>query len=275
MHARLAIAILLAVPLTTSAATLIAYDDAADPAYAAGGPYHSINGGFGFDPWVHSLPAFPAGSGGPLHAYIASSASNDPAGPPLTNIDTAGKSWGNNADPTGNTFTARRNLAAGNPLGVGGTYSISMDNSNVDGQETISWGQGNNVMCQFFFNPFVANYQFKDVLSNTTLVTPIPQDWGGLRLTLTRDTSSTYSFEVKRLSDNFVFSVGPFAYDTTNITAVRTLTVTNLDGGAGAGHAMFVNAIEATAIPEPALLAPSLAAGALTLLRRRNRHART
>jgi hypothetical protein len=127
----------LAIPLTASAATLIAYDDAADAAYSSGGPYHSLNGGFGFDPWVHSLPAFPAGSGGPLHAYIGSSASNDPIGPPLTNIDTAGKSWGDNADPTGNTFQARRNLSATNSLGVGGTFAISYDNGDVDGQETF------------------------------------------------------------------------------------------------------------------------------------------
>jgi hypothetical protein len=255
---------------TTDAATMVAYDDAADPAYTAGGPYHALNGGFGFDPWTHSLPAFPAGSGGPLHAYIASSASNDPIGPTLTNIDTAGKAWGNNADPTGNTFTARRNLSSTNALGVGGTYTISMDNSNVDGQETLSWGQGNNVICQFFFNPLNPNYQFKDVLSNTTLVTPIPQDWGGVRLTFTRDTATTYSFSVKRLSDNFTFGVGPFAYDTTNITAIRTLTITNLDGGAGGGHAMFVNAIEATAVPEPtALLGTGVVLGATVVLGRR------
>jgi hypothetical protein len=138
----------------------------------------------------------------------------------------------------------------------------------VDVLQTFSWGLGNNAMCQFFFNPSIPNYQFKDILSNTTIVTPIPQDWGGLRLTLTRDTASTYSFDVKRLSDSFVFSVGPFAYDTSTITAVRTITVTNTDGGAGGGHAMFVNAIEATAIPEPGMLASCAVAGAALLLRR-------
>ena len=260
-------------PLTAHA-VVTAYDDASDPVYTPGGLYHSLNGGFGFAAWQHSLPAFPAGSGGPLHAYVASSTGNDPLGPPLTSIDTAGaRSWGNNADPTGNTFQARRNLVTG--IGVGGTYSISYDGGDVDGKETIAFGMGNFVMCEFFFEPASSpNYQFKDILSgNPAINTGIPQTWGGLRLTLTRDSASTYQFDVKRLSDNSVFgiTVGQ-AYDTTNITAIRTLTVTNTDGGAGLGHSMYVNAIEATAIPEPASLL-SLTAVSLILFSRRARPA--
>jgi hypothetical protein len=49
---------------------------------------------------------------------------------------------------------------------------------------------------------------------------------------------------------------------------VRTITVTNTDGGAGGGHAMFVNAIEATAVPEPGVLTSCAVAGAALLLRR-------
>ncbi|HEX8523798.1 MAG TPA: hypothetical protein VF669_16195 [Tepidisphaeraceae bacterium] len=230
--------------------TVIAYDDAADGVYAVGNPYHALNGGFGLTPWIHSLPAFPSGSGGPLHAYVGSSTANDPIGPTLTNIDTAGRAWGNNADPTGSTFLARRSLAFDLP--VGGTYSISYDAGNVDGPQTISFGLAGNAMCSFFFNPSSApNYQFTDVLSSTSLVTPIAQDWGGLRLTLTRDTATTYFFEIKRLADNFTFGIGPFAYDTTTITGIRTINVSNVDGGAGLGHSMYLNAIEATAIPEP------------------------
>jgi hypothetical protein len=265
------ILIILTFSLTARAVTTIAYDDAADPAYTPGAPYHNLNGGFGLDPWLHSLPAFPAGSGGPLHAYVASSTGNDPLGPPLTTIDTSGRSWGNNADPTGNTFQARRNLSASNPLPVGGTFSISYDNGDVDGQETISWGLANNTICQFFFNPSTSsNYQFKDVLTNATISTPIPQDWGGLRLTLTRDTASTYSFQATRLSDNLTFPLASNQpYDTTNITAIRTLTITNTDGGAGGGHAMYVNIIQATALPEPASLCIIAFTGGSACLRRK------
>ncbi len=271
---RLISILILSLPLTTRAATsvMIAYDDAADPVYTPAAPYTSLNGGFGFDPWTHSLPAFPANAGGPLHAYVGSSTANDPLGPPFTNIDTAGQSWGNNADPTGSTFLARRNLSASNPLPVGGTFAISYDAGNVDIQETISWGFNNNAACAFFFNPSIPNYQFTDVLSATTLVTPIGQTWGGVRLTFTRDTASTYSFEIKRLSDNFTFPLGPFAYDTSAIPFIRTINITNNDGGAGGGHAMYVNAIEATAVPEPtsAIALTTI----LALLSRRDRPAR-
>jgi len=255
-----------------ASAVITAYDDASDPVYT-GGPYHSLNGGFGFNAWTHSLPAFPASSGGPLHAYIASSTGNDPLGPPLTSIDTAAVAWGNNADPTGNTFLARRSLTAATALTVGGTYAISYDAGDVDGQETISWGLNNFSMCQFFFNPIIPNYQFTDVLSSTTIVTPIPQTWGGLRLTLTRDTASTYPFELKRLSDNFTFNLGPFAYDTSTITSVRTINISNNDGGNGGGHAMYVNAIEATApdVPEPGCGFLVLTCAAAILSRRSRR----
>ena len=55
----LAVALLLAL-VTQSIAATLAYDDAADPVYTSG-PYTTLNGGFGFNPWQHSLPAFPAG----------------------------------------------------------------------------------------------------------------------------------------------------------------------------------------------------------------------
>jgi hypothetical protein len=173
--------------------------------------------------------------------------------PGRADIDTVGTggpvAWGNNADPTGNTFTARRSLAFDLP--VGGTLGISYDGGNVDGQQTLSFGLNNNTMCQFFFNPFIPNYQFTDTLSSITLVSPIGQTFGGMRVTLTRDTASTYSFEMKRLSDNFTFNVGPFAYNTTTIPGIRSITLTNLDGGSGGGHSMFLNQIQATMIPEP------------------------
>jgi hypothetical protein len=241
-----AVALVLSISSLTFAApsVTIAYDDAADPVYNTG-PYVGLNGGFGLTPWQHSPPV------GPLHAFVSTSALNGPPGP---DIDTAGSfgpvAWGNNADPTGNTFFARRSLAFDLP--VGGTLGISYDGGNVDGQQTLSFGLNNNTMCQFFFNASFPNYQFTDTLSSATLPSPILQTFGGMRVTLTRDTASTYSFEMKRLSDNLTFSVGPFPYDTTTITGIRTITLSNLDGGAGGGHSMFLNQIQATMIPEPA-----------------------
>jgi hypothetical protein len=259
--------------VTLSIAATLAYDDAADPVYTSG-PYTTLNGGFGFNPWQHSLPAFPAGSGGPFHAYVSTSAANDPIGPPLPDIDAAGTSgpvaWGNNADPTGNTFQARRSLSFDLP--IGGKLSILYDGGDVDGQETIAFGLNANVMCQFFFNPNTnaTNYQFTDTLSATTSATTLSQSWGGLKLTLTRDSASTYSFEAKRLEDNATFNIGPFAYNTSTITGIRTINITNSDGGAGLGHSMYVNQIEAIDVPEPAgIFSLTLLAGPAIALRRR------
>jgi hypothetical protein len=255
----LAVVAWLAFVLPVRAAQL-AYDDAASPAYSSG-PYAGLNGGFGLTMWQHTLPAFPASSGGPLHAYVSTSAANDPIGPPLPDIDTAGTSgpvaWGNNADPTGHTFMARRSLTFDLP--IGGTLAISMDNGDVDGQETISFGLNAQVMCQFFFDPNTdaTNYQFTDTLSAVTSATTLTQTWGGVRLTLTRETASTYSLAARRLEDNAIWSTPlPLAYNTSTITGIRTITITNADGGAGLGHSMYVNAIEATdGVPEPAALA--------------------
>jgi len=273
-HLFIAALVLLILPLTTSASP-IAHDDAADPVYTLGAPYSGLNGGFGLTAWQHSLPAFPATSGGPLHAYVGSSAANDPAGPPLPDIDTFGSSgpvaWGNNADPTGNTFAARRSLTTDVP--VGGTFAISYDNGDVDGQETIAFGQGSNNICQFFFNPATnsTNYQFTDTLSATTFATPISQTWGGVRLLLTRDSASTYSFSATRLSDSASFTVGPFSYNTTLITGIRTINITNTDGGNGPGHSMYVNSIDANSVPEPACLFATVMPLGLMLGRRLRR----
>ena len=271
MHIPKLAAILIVISLSSIAsAVVVAYDDAAQSAYSAGGPYHSLNGGFGFTAWTHSLPAFPAGSGGPIHAYIASSTGNDPLGPPLTSIDTSGVAWGNNADPTGTTFLARRNLSSAAGIGVGGTFSISYDAGDVDGEEAIFWGLANNSICKFYFNPINPNYQFKDILTSANIVTPIPQTWGGLRLTFTRDSATTYSFDITRLSDNVTFPiVAGMPYDFTTITAIRTINISNNDGGAGGGHAMYVNAIEATAIPEPSSALALVAISATALTRRK------
>ena len=248
------------------AAVIVAHDDASDPAYIAGGPYHLLNGGFGLGAWQTN--GFPFGGNPSLHEIVATSTLNGPGGP---NIDTAGVAWGNNADPTGNTFSARRSLLA--DLQVGGTYAISYDGGDVDGQETISFGQAANSICQFYFNAAVVsgNYQFYDTLSNTTIDTGILQTFGGLRLTLTRDTASTYSFTIVRLSDSFTLPLGPFAYDTSIITGIRTINITNADGGAGGGHQMFVNSIDATMVPEPGCAGAVIAAAAMLRLGRTRR----
>ena len=244
---------------SASFGVVIAYDDAADPVYTPG-PYQGLNGGFGFNPWTHTPP------GPNFLVYVGTSTTNPPGGGP--DIDTAGRAWGNEVTPGGNTFNARRSMTTDLP--IGGTYSISYDAGSIDGQETISWGLGNNMMCQFFFAAASPGfYQFTDTLSATTVPTPISQTTNGLRLTVTRDTASTYSFTAKRLSDNLTFNAGPFAYNTTTITGIRTITATNADGGAGGGHAMFINAIEATAIPEPASLSIFLPLGAVLVGRHR------
>ena len=241
-------AALLSVLLLTSRAfaTVVAYDDAADTQYTPG-IYHNFNGGFGLAAW--STNGFPFGANPSLQEFVATSTLNGPGGP---DIDTSGVAWGNNAQPTGNTFLARRSLLS--DLAVGGTYAISYDGGDVDGQETLSWGLNSKAMCQFYFNAAVASghYQFYDALSNTTSDTGILQTFGGLRLTLTRDSASTYTFAAVRLSDSLSFNIGPLAYNTTAIPGIRTINLSNADGGAGGGHAMYLNAIEATALPEPA-----------------------
>jgi hypothetical protein len=240
-------------------ATTIAKDDASDPVYTPGN-YHGLNGGFGLGAWQTN--GFPVGGNPNLQAYVSTSTLNGGSGP---DIDTAGaKAWGNNAIPGGNTFLARRSLT--NDVAVGGTYAISMDNGDVDGKETIAFGLNANAMCQFSFDASVAsgNYTFYDTLSNTTIDTGILQTFGGMRLTLTRTATSTYSFQSVRLSDLASYTYSG-AYDTSIITGIRTIQVSNTDGGNGPGHAMFVNSMEATMpdVPEPSSF---IAVGGIALI---------
>ena len=247
--------------------TTVAKDDASDAVYSPGN-YHGLNGGFGFGAWQTN--GFPVGGNPNLQAYVSTSTTNGGSGP---DIDTAGaKAWGNNAIPGGNTFLARRSLT--NDVQVGGTYAISLDTGDVDGKEFVSFGLNANAMCQFIFDATTASgdYTFYDTLSNTTIDTGILQTFGGLRLTLTRTATSTYSFQAVRLSDlaSYTYSGN---YDTSIITGIRTILVSNTDGGNGPGHAMFVNSMEATMpdVPEPSAL---LAAGSIIgvqCLRRRMR----
>jgi hypothetical protein len=246
------------------AATIVATDDAADAAYN-GGIYFGQNGGFGLS--AFQTNGFPFGGNPNLIESVSTSTLNGIGGP---DIDTAGRAWGNNAIPGGNTFIAKRSLLF--DLTIGGTLSISMDTGSCDGKESIAFGRNNNVMCEFYFIDTQPNYQFYDALSNTTNDTGILQTFGGLRLTLTRESASTYSFRAVRLSDALSYNFAASAYDTTAIPGIRTLTLNNADGGNGPGHAMFVNSIEATQLPEPSsLMGIGASCGALGLRRRRRR----
>jgi hypothetical protein len=248
-------------PLVARGVTVVAYDDAAAATYN-GGIYHAQNGGFGFGAWNSN--AFPFGGNPALQAFVSSSSVN---GTPNPDIDTGGRAWGNYVQPGGNTFFARRSLL--NDLTVGGTYSVDFDTGSCDGQETVSFGLNNQNMCQFYFNASFPNYQFYDVLSNTTIDSGILQTFGGLSLTLTRLSSSTYSFQAIRLTDSLTFTSPGFTYDITAIPGIRTMTVTNADGGNGLGHSMYVNRLQATELPEPSSLLSIAIVGAVALLKRK------
>ena len=260
-HLGLVVACVCALALNASAVVVVAYDDAADSVYN-GGIYHGLNGGSGFNAWNSN--AFPFGGNSNLQAFVSSSSVNGPPGP---DIDTGGRAWGNYVSPGSNTFTARRSLLA--DLTIGGTYSVDFDTGSCDGQETISFGLNNQVMCQFYFNASFANYQFYDALSNTTTDTGIQQTFGGLSLALTQNSANTYSFQAIRLTDSLPFNIGPLAFNTTLIPGIRTMTVSNLDGGNGLGHSMYVNRLQATAVPEPGSIMIVGLGGAIAVLKRR------
>jgi hypothetical protein len=246
-----------------SAATIVAYDAAADPVYTSGGNYHNFNGGFGLGPWQTN--GFPVGGNPNLQAFVSTSSVNGPPGP---DIDTAGRAWGNNAVPGGNTFLARRSLLA--DLTVGGTFSILMDTGSCDGREQVQFGLNNSAMCQFYFDDSTANYQFYDAFTNTTIDTGILQTFGGLKLTVTRLAPALYDFQAVRLTDSLTFTFGG-TYDTSIITGIRTILVSNQDGGANLGHSMYVNSIEATIVPEPAAMCGVVGVTCIALLRRKRR----
>jgi len=246
----------------SASASVVAYDDAADPVYSIG-IYHAQNGGFGFNAWNDN--SFPFGGNPALQAFVSTSSVNGPPGP---DIDTGGVAWGNFVQPGGNTLSARRSLIS--DLTIGGTYSIDFDTGSCDGQETVSFGRNNAVMCSFYFLDSQPNYQFYDALSNTTIDTGILQTFGGLSLTLTQNSGSTYSFQAVRLTDSLSFSSSPFTFDITAIPGIRTVTVTNQDGGNGLGHSMYVNKLQATSlVPEPSTIAGIIALGAGALARRK------
>ncbi|HMO04026.1 MAG TPA: hypothetical protein PKC67_01105 [Kiritimatiellia bacterium] len=184
---------------------LLAYDDAADGAYAAGWT-NNANGGFGFAPWSLGLNV---GTGGAAGHFLAT----NPPNTDLNVIDTGRRAWGayanNSGNPTAGVQFANgfRGLAGGVALLKGQTLGFSLEHggiASVNGQVQIrllgtpTFVNQEGIEFTWTFNGGSTDYTFADDRFGQQ-ASAVPFSFDGLRFdfTLVEDQPFLYALRVE------------------------------------------------------------------------------
>lgn len=248
----LVFAMVLGAPALARAANL-AYDTAANSTYDSGWSNGS-NGGFGFNGWSHNTTS---GDGGQNGFFVGTSA--------------FGRSWGLYAN-SGQTASSVRPFT-GTALSLNQTFSISMDNGNIQTGGTVGLGlqtSGGTNRLEFFFVGGGSDYRYlrngvtggseptgiSFMTGNAGLrifVTPLNST--DARLRVTNDTGSSELF-------NQILTLA-------NATDIARVRVFNANAGSGGANDAFFDDV---ATPEPGSLSLGLL-GSIALLRRRRGNA--
>jgi probable HAF family extracellular repeat protein len=175
---------------------LAATDDASSAAYTNGWPNNS-NDGMGFGPWTLRTTS----TNETLNGFFIGSSSNNASGESL-GIDVGGESWGLYAN-SGNLAVAYR--AFSNPLQVGGTFGIHMDNGYIDGGSAVGFvlRHGNasayatnyttGSRFQFLFTGM--DYFYAVIDATGTHYVGLPLTGTGLRVVFTLTGTNTYRLQ--------------------------------------------------------------------------------
>jgi hypothetical protein len=254
-----AVSIVIAASVANPArAAALAFDSAADPAYApyldTGAPIDGINGGYGWGPWEEYAPGFPSTS--PYNKLYTSTSGSDWSQSPLTSSGTV---WRIRGLPDGAEFFPWVVRSFDGSLAVGQTLSFDFE-----GVPTIAILSSDGTGAAYEINPgnqgwvnFVhtpSTVQFKTNLplavgADHFSITPIDSDHAIVSVTLYGPHGGTESSEM------------PYA----DVDGVEF----QANGGDSPG---FVNNLSIT--PEPGATALIAAAG-LGLLLRRSRKRRS
>jgi hypothetical protein len=233
---------------------MVAFDSAADPAYADNNWQAGENGGTGFTPWTFTRSA--ANQGFFFTGQSGNNSGQDPS-PTNQDIDTAGRSLGI-ASGSGANSTAIRGFAGG-ALSVGQTFQIDLDNGYIDNGGSVGIRLLSDTTSRFTF-------QFLGGTSNYTVngvSTGLSFSGDGLRLSFTLTDTNTFSTTITRFAGGAFTTTGTLA-NAGDLTGFEFFV--NNAGYGGDGDA-FINNM--SVVPEPGSALLALVAGAPLLLRRR------
>jgi autotransporter-associated beta strand protein len=171
-----------------------------------------------------------AGGGG---VFIGSSANNSGGG--SGDINTSGQSWGM-YNSSGGTTEAVRDFAG---MAVGDVFYVEMDNGWINSGKTVGFSlrnsSGDNLV-EFYFTGGDSEYRINR--SGGAQGSGIAFTGGGLLITLTNTSSTTYSMMVQVKGGSLY---GPFTGTYINSGPISRFRAFNYDAGSGSNYDVFFN----------------------------------
>jgi len=256
-NARRVIALAFLSLASAASAANVAYDTAANTDYNSGWTNGS-NGGFGFSAWAHSTTSGDGGQNGHF------------AG---TGHSAFGRSWGMYAN-SGQTASTVRPFTGGS-LSLNQTFSISIDNGNIQNGGTVGLGlqtSGGTNRLEFFFVGGGSDYRYlRNGVAGSSEGTGVAFTGNGLRIFVTPLNSSDARLRVTNATESSeLFNQVLTLASAADIARARLFNANAGSGVAGSNDAFF----DDVATPEPSSLA-LFALASCSLLRRGSRASRT
>ncbi len=238
--------------------TIIASDNASG---YSGGNYNGQNQGFGFGAFQIS----PATNDGNSGAFIGDSNSNGGQGGP--GINTTGKAFGMYETVQNTVFNINRPFAT--TLKTGDVFSMSFDSGFITGG-FVGFGLQDAVGNDRFNFNFIggqAVYRVRD--STGDVNTTLGFTDGGLSVSFSLTSATTYSFTGTRNSDSATFTRTGSLIAGTNTGAIARLQVFDSQNQGGQQNDLFFNNLQitsATVVPESGAATLLLIGSALPLV---------
>lgn len=225
----------------------MAFDDAANAAYAGNTWVTGQNGGYGFGPWAFT-PAPNTAQGG---FFIGNSSLN--AGGASGNINTSGVAWGM-YHSNGPTAEAIRSFTPGGTnglasLGIGEKFILRMDNGFINTNGAVGFSLLNSIgekRFEFFFTGGQSTYTIR---LGTDLHTVHGFTGDGMSAEFTLTSPDTFQFDLTFATGSPVTETFTGTLNFTAGSGIEQFRLFNFGSGGGSNADVFYNSI--AVVPEP------------------------